>query len=77
MIEHKEKAGKKSKQFDLNGPKETIAPEKIAYQFKGMNVTVNPDLSRFSGDEFLPEKHKQDEIRLKNSVIPDSSSFLK
>jgi hypothetical protein len=33
-------------------------------------ITVNHDLDRFSGDEFIPERYKEHEIRLANSVLP-------
>ena len=39
----------------------------------GNDMTISSELDRFSGDEFLPEKYKDDEIRLANSVLPSSS----
>jgi len=47
------------------------APVKKKYvAYDGTTVTINPELDRFSGDEYMPEKHKEDEIRLSNSVLP-------
>jgi len=43
----------------------------------GTVLIVDPELDRFSGDGYLPEKHKEDEIRLANSVLKGPLSFLK
>jgi hypothetical protein len=38
---------------------------------KEIKLTVNPELNRFSADEFLPEKHMEAERRLAKSILPD------
>jgi hypothetical protein len=35
-----------------------------------MVFTPGPELEKFSGDEFAPEKYKEVEKRLANSVLP-------
>jgi hypothetical protein len=46
-----------------NGKGKLVAPEFA-------NITYNPELDKFSGDEFVPEKQKRDEIRLAKSILP-------
>jgi len=40
-------------------------------------MTYNPELDKFSGDEFVPEKYKEDGRRLANSTLPHSSPSFK
>ena len=41
----------------------------------GSDMIIDPELGRFLGEEFLPEKHKEDEIRLLNSSFPQRPSL--
>ena len=43
----------------------------------GSDTTYNPELDKFSGDEFVPEKYKEDGRRLANSTLPHSSPSFK
>lgn len=58
-------------------PNEKFAEIQEKMKAFGINLTYNPELDKFSGDEFLPEKHKEDEIRLANSTLPKSLSPFK
>jgi hypothetical protein len=69
MISHQQKSGKQTGTDKLrNGY--TKAPTKKVNQVTGIRMTVDPELDKFSGDEFVPEKHKEAEIRLANSNLP-------
>jgi len=38
--------------------------------YDGTVLTIDPELDKFSGDEYLPEKHKEAERILANSKLP-------
>jgi len=38
--------------------------------YDGTIMTIDPELDKFSGDEYLPEKHKEAERILANSKLP-------
>ncbi len=76
MINFKEKTEKKEQAAKGNSAHPEVAFVK-EYFFDGVKMTYNPDLDKFSGNEFLPEKHKEDERRLKKSKLPDSFSSFK
>ena len=70
MISHQQKGRKTAEvakpghiQVSTSGKKTYTAPD-------GTVMVIDPELDRFSGDEYLPEKHKEAEIRLANSTLP-------
>lgn len=76
MTEHREANKEQGK--GLAGISIATTPARETFVREGIIFTINPELDRFSGDGFLPEKHKEAEARLANRVIPDSlSSSLK
>ena len=67
----------KQKKTDAINPKNSqgVAPVKRTTVFDGSDITIDPDLDRYSAEEFLPEKHKIAERRLANSALPWTPSF--
>jgi hypothetical protein len=62
---------KKAVSIELNGGNKSHKSSEV------IDITYNPELDKFSGDEFIPQKYKEAEIRLSKSVFPDSSSPFK
>jgi hypothetical protein len=69
MISHQQKDRKQAGAVKLGGV-HTSTPGKKAYRANGSDMTIDPELDKFSGDEFIPEKHKEAESRLTNSLLP-------
>lgn len=71
MIGHQQKTGKQAK-ADNAGKGDTVTSARKVRSADGSYMIVNPGLDKFSGDEFVPEKYKEDEARLANSILPHS-----
>jgi hypothetical protein len=69
MIDHQQKGGKKTGAVKLSGVREVSQAKKTRVS-DGSDMIVNPELDKYVGDEFIPEKHKQAEIRLAKSILP-------
>ena len=69
MISQQQKDRKQATADKLDGV-HAISPVKKIRAADGSYMTIDPELDRFSGDEFIPEKHKEAEIRLANSILP-------
>jgi hypothetical protein len=76
MIGSQQKGKKKRGTVKSTGGSENFAVKKNIL-IDGINITYSSELDKFTGDEFIPEKYKEDEIRLANSILPDSSSSFK
>jgi hypothetical protein len=72
MIGHQQRGAKPKRTGKLSGAN-AITPKKNAKAFDGNDMTINPELDKFSGNAFEPEKYKEDEIRLAKSILPHSS----
>ncbi|WP_309335846.1 hypothetical protein [Mucilaginibacter sp.] len=76
MISHQQKNGKQRETVKSDGI-ETNGPAKKKNGIEGQAMTVDSELDKFSGDKSLPEKHKEDEVRLANSILPRSLPSFK
>ena len=76
MIDHQRKGGKKTGAAKLSGVREISEAKKTSVS-DGSDMIVNPELDKYAGDEFVPEKYKEDGIRLANSILPNSKSSFK
>jgi hypothetical protein len=76
MIIHQQKDGKKTTKVGSNEV-QTNTPEKKNHIADRCDMTINLELDKFSGDEFVPAKYKEAEIHLVNSILPSSSHSLK
>jgi hypothetical protein len=65
MISHQQK-GKKQVGAVKSERSHASAPKKSPHIADGSDMTYNPELDKFSGDEFVPEKYKEDGRRLAN-----------
>jgi hypothetical protein len=63
MIGQQQKDRKHAATDKLNGV-HAISPVKKIRITDGNDMIINPELDKFSGEEFVPEKYKEDEIRL-------------
>ena len=69
MIGHKEKGRKRVESAKMGGIDEPT-PVKKLIATGGCGMSYNPELDKFSADQFIPEKHKQAEPRLTKSSLP-------
>ena len=69
MIGQQQKGKKQAGADKLSGVQAISRVKKIRAA-DGSYMTIDPKLDKFSGDEYLPEKHKEAENRLANSVLP-------
>jgi len=69
MIGHQQKGRKQAATTKLAGVQE-ITTLKKAKMVDESGMKYNPELDRFSADNFIPEKQKQAEGRLANSSLP-------
>lgn len=76
MISHQQK-GRKQVGAVKSERSHASAPKKSPHIADGSDMTYNPELDKFSGDEFVPEKYKEDGRRLANSTLPHSSPSFK
>ena len=73
MISHQQKGRKQAGTVKSN----RAHADTFIKKTDGNDMTIDPELDKFSGDEYMPEKHKEDEIRLANSILPHASPSLK
>ena len=52
-------------------------PAQKAKLADGNDMSIDTSLEKFSSDDFLPEKFREDETRLANSLLPHLSSSFK
>ena len=76
MINYQHK-GRKQSGAAKSERNNTSTPQKKPHIADGSDMTYNPELDKFSGDEFMPEKYKEDGRRLANSTLPHSSPSFK
>ena len=76
MINHQQKGAKRQPAVKSAGI-HTTSPVKDTTVTGGFDMTFDPELDKFSGNIFQPEKHKEDEARLANSTLPHSSPSFK
>jgi hypothetical protein len=76
MIDHQQKGSKKAGSVKVSGVRE-ISQAKKTRVSDGSDMIINPELDKYAGDEFVPEKYNEDGIRLANSILPNSKSSLK
>ncbi|HEY8783622.1 MAG TPA: hypothetical protein VIM16_18490 [Mucilaginibacter sp.] len=76
MISHQQKGRKQAGAVKSNRV-HAVSPVKKTRVTDGSDMTYNPELDKFSGDEFVPEKYKEDGVRLANSTLPHSSRSFK
>jgi hypothetical protein len=69
MIGHQQKGRKQTATAKLAGARETTTLKKPKMADES-GMKYNPELDRFSADNFIPEKQKQAEARLANSSLP-------
>ena len=69
MIGHQQKNRKQERTAKLGGV-HAAKPVTKKNVTDGSDMTINPELDKFSGDEYLPEKHKEAEILLAKSILP-------
>jgi len=69
MIGHQQKGRKRAATVKLAGAHE-INPLKKTKIADESGMTYNPQLDKFSAENFIPEKQKEAETRLANSSLP-------
>ena len=70
MIGQKQKGGKQAVAVKKGHIKADTGVKKTFTAYDGTVLTINPEFDKFSGDEYLPEKHKEAERILANSKLP-------
>jgi len=69
MIGHQQKGKKQAIAVKSSGNDEIGSGKKVKAISEG-GMTYNPELDKFSGDQFIPEKHKEVEARFANRLLP-------
>jgi len=67
MIGHQQKGRKRAPSAKLSGVNEIGPVKKLKPAGEG-GMSYNPEPDKFSADQFIPDKHKQAETRLANSL---------
>ena len=67
MIGHQQKNRKQERTAKLGDAAKPVTKENVA---DGIDMTINPELEKFSSKYFMPEKHKEAERLLANSILP-------
>jgi len=71
MIDHQRKDGKQAATVKSAGVHAISTLKKAKAKLAGAgDMTYNPELDKFSADNFIPEKQKKAETRLANSSLP-------
>ena len=76
MISHHQTGGKQARTVKSDRVHATTTVKKT-FIADGSDMTINPELDKFSGDEFVPDKYKEEGTRLANSNLPHSSRSFK